>query len=126
MANQQFVVAELGIPISYDIRDFTGRPLDELKFVVHANLTRRHLDQFQKAEVAIKFGKLFRKIARERWTETKFTSETAREAGVKSGISRQPQVLDEANERLPPGDWPVLIMMKVMLSRPSQKGPPMT
>jgi hypothetical protein len=71
-------------------KDFTGRPLDELKFVVSANLTRRHLDEFQKAEIAIKFDKLFRKIARDKWLGTKFTSETAKEAGVKSGISRQP------------------------------------
>ena len=47
----------------------------------------------------MKFDKLFRKIARDRWVETKFTSETAREAGVKSGISRQPAVEKEANER---------------------------
>lgn len=50
---------------------------------------RRHLDEFQKAEIAIKFDKLFRKIARERWRQdTHFDSESGREAGVKSGISR--------------------------------------
>src|SRR5215469_11379385 len=74
---------ELGIPISYNTKDFTGRPLDELKFVVSANLTRRHLDEFQKAEVALKYDKLYRKIARDKWTESKFTSDSARAAGIK-------------------------------------------
>jgi len=95
---------ELGIPIDYNKRDFTGKPLEELKFVVHANLTRRHLDEFQKAEVAIKFDKLFRKIARDKWMDSKFTSDTAKEAGVKSGASRrgeQPQQQEATgNERL--------------------------
>ena len=69
--------------ISYDTKDFTGRPLDELKFVVSANLYRRHLDEFQRAEVAIKYDKLYRKIARERYESTLFDSESAREAAKK-------------------------------------------
>ena len=48
--------------------------------VISANLTRRHLDEFQKAEIPIRFDKLFRKIARDRWIDSKFTSETGREA----------------------------------------------
>jgi ParB-like chromosome segregation protein Spo0J len=46
---------EIGIPISYNTRDFTDKPLEELKFVVSSNLNRRHLDEFQKAHVAIKY-----------------------------------------------------------------------
>ena len=57
---------ELGLPVSYSIKDFTGRPLDELKYVLTVNLHRRLQDEFQRAEVAIKFDKLYRKIARER------------------------------------------------------------
>ena len=82
----------------FNTREFTGRPLDELKFVVSANLTRRHLDEFQKVEIAIRFDKLYRKIARDKWLDTKFTSETARDAGVKSGISRQQQDIGEGEE----------------------------
>jgi len=48
---------ELGIPVSYSIRDFTGKHLDELKYVVSVNLHRRHLDEFQR-EVAIKLQAL--------------------------------------------------------------------
>jgi ParB-like chromosome segregation protein Spo0J len=68
---------ELGFPVSYSIKDFTGRPLDELKYVVTVNLQRRHLDEFQRAEIAIKFDKLYRKIARERYEATLFSSEAA-------------------------------------------------
>ena len=74
---------ELGLPVSHSIKDFTGRPLDELKYVVTVNLHRRHLDEFQRAEVAIKFDKLYRKIARERYEATLFSSEAAREAARK-------------------------------------------
>jgi ParB-like nuclease domain len=63
---------ELGISISYETRDFTDRPLDELKFVVSSNLNRRHLDEFQKAHVAIKYDKLYRKISLDRYRATQF------------------------------------------------------
>ena len=55
--------------------------------LLSANLTRRHLDEFQKAEVAIKFHKLFRKIARDRWTETHFISESASPTGIDQMLS---------------------------------------
>ena len=42
---------ELGIPVSYSIKDFTNRPLDELT-------SRSDDDEFQRAEVAIKYDKL--------------------------------------------------------------------
>ncbi len=81
-------------------------PSHELKFVVSVNIPRRRPDEFQRAEVAIKFDKLFRKIAREKFRESHFTSETAREAGIKSGISRRQEEIDEAdnNERLASGE----------------------
>ena len=71
------------MPVSYSIKDFTGRPLDELKYVLTVNLHRRLQDEFQRAEVAIKFDKLYRKIARERYEATLFSSEAAREAARK-------------------------------------------
>lgn len=71
---------ELGIPVSYRIKDFTNRPLDELKYVVAVNLRRRHLDEFQRAEVAIKYDKLYKRIARERYEATQFNSKTAQAA----------------------------------------------
>ena len=74
---------ELGIPISYAKKDFTGKPLEELKYVVTVNLHRRHLDEFQKAEIALKYDKLFKKIARDRWEASKYTSETGGAAAEK-------------------------------------------
>ena len=71
---------ELGIPVSYSIKDFTGKPLDELKYVVSINLHRRHLDEFQRAEIALKYDKIYRKIARSRYDASHFTSETGRAA----------------------------------------------
>jgi hypothetical protein len=59
---------ELGIPVSYSI-----------KYVVSTNLHRRHLDEFQRAEIALKY-KLYRKIARSRYDASHFTSETGRAA----------------------------------------------
>ncbi len=60
---------KLGIPVSYSIKDFAGKPLDEIKYFVCVNLHRRHLDEFQRAEVAIKL---------ERYEAyTRFNNETA-------------------------------------------------
>jgi hypothetical protein len=42
--------AELDIPASCLKKDFTGRPLDEMMYVVSVNLYRRSLNDFQRAE----------------------------------------------------------------------------
>jgi hypothetical protein len=42
------------------------------------NINRRHLDDFQKAEVALRHDKLAQKIAAEHHEKTKFTSETGK------------------------------------------------
>jgi hypothetical protein len=78
---------ELGIPVSYSIKDFTGKPLDELKYLVSVNLHRRHLDEFQRAEIALKYDKLYRRIARDKWASTKYTSESGTEAASKRWAS---------------------------------------
>jgi len=38
---------ELGITASYNIKDFTDKPLEELRYVVAVNLHRRHLEMQQ-------------------------------------------------------------------------------
>ena len=57
--------------------------MEELAYVVSVNLHRRHLDEFQRAEIALKYDKLYKKIARDRWEATKFTSESGGEAASK-------------------------------------------
>ncbi|MGA9154478.1 MAG: hypothetical protein WBZ36_28165, partial [Candidatus Nitrosopolaris sp.] len=61
----------------------TGRPLDELRYVVTVNLHRRHLDEFQRAEIGLKWDKIARRIASGRKAASQFTSETGREAIMK-------------------------------------------
>lgn len=71
---------ELGLKASYNINDFTGKPLEELRYVVSVNLRRRHLDEFQRAEIALKMDRLARKIAEERKKATLFIHDSATEA----------------------------------------------
>jgi hypothetical protein len=74
---------ELGISATYKVEDFTDRPLDELRYVVTVNLHRRHLGEFQKAEIGLKWDKIARRRASERKAASQFTSETGREAVMK-------------------------------------------
>jgi hypothetical protein len=74
---------ELGIPISFSKKDFTNKPLEELDYVVSVNLDRRHLDEFQRAEIALKYDKLYKKIAKLAWANTVYNSETGAEAANK-------------------------------------------
>lgn len=71
---------ELGLKASYNINDFTGKPLEELRYVVSVHLHRRHLDEFQRAEIALKMDRLARKIAEERKKATLFIHDSATEA----------------------------------------------
>jgi hypothetical protein len=36
---------ELGFPATYNVKNFTGKPLEELRHVVSVNLHRRHQDE---------------------------------------------------------------------------------
>jgi tRNA G46 methylase TrmB len=74
---------ELGLDVTCDVKDFTDRPLDELRYVVTVNLHRRHLGEFQRAEIGLKWDKIARRIASERKAASQFTSETGREAVMK-------------------------------------------
>ena len=41
---------ELGIPLQYQIEEFEN-PLEEKRFVIEVNVNRRHLNDFQNAEL---------------------------------------------------------------------------
>jgi hypothetical protein len=88
--------SELGIEASYNIRDFTGREMDELKFVVSVNLHRRHLDEFQRAEIGLRFIELANEIAYKHWKERSFANpEMARKAANKRFGREMPPVEEE-------------------------------
>lgn len=74
---------ELRLPVTYSVKDFTGKPMEELKYVVAVNLHRRHLDQFQRAEIGLKMDKIARTIAKERQQASRFTAETGKAAAIK-------------------------------------------
>jgi len=77
------------------LETFGGAPIR-----VSVNIPRRHPDA-ERAEVAIKSSKLFRKIARDRWLDSQFNSETAWEAGIISQIKQHEKTdADTADERL--------------------------
>ena len=71
---------ELGLPVTYNVKNFTDMPVQELRYVLSVNLHGRHLDEFQRAEIGLKMDKIARQIAKERQAKTLFTSETGREA----------------------------------------------
>ena len=71
---------ELDIPISIYKIDFTGRPLDEMMYVVNVNLYRRNLNDFQRAEVGIRVEELRRKLGQQQQEASRFTPETSQEA----------------------------------------------
>lgn len=87
---------ELGIPAIYAVRDFTGKPIQELEFVVSVNLHRRHLDEFQKAEIGIKMRSMAQRI-----TNQRFTSETGHEAVSKRYKQMPPEPEPEDQEEEP-------------------------
>ena len=69
--------------------------------MVSVNLHRRHLDEFQRAEIAIKYNKLYKKIARDRWESSKFTTESGTEAINKRWEEEEPD--DDAPAELDGG-----------------------
>jgi len=71
---------ELGIPIRIDKKHFTGRPLDEMMYVVNVNLYRRSLNDFQRVEVGIRVEELRRKLGQHQQEASRFTPETSQEA----------------------------------------------
>jgi uncharacterized protein (DUF1015 family) len=72
--------AELGLRVSHRMKDFIGRSLDEMMYVVNVNLHRRNLNEFQRAEVWIRVEELRRKIAQQQHEATRFTPETSQMA----------------------------------------------
>ena len=71
---------ELDIRVRYLRKDFTGRPLDEMMYVVNVNLYRRHLNEFQRAEIGIRVEELRMEIAQKQQEGSRFTPETSQMA----------------------------------------------
>ena len=71
---------ELDLPVPHRVKDFTGRPLEEMMFVVNMNLYRRHLNEFQRAEIGIRVEELRREMAQKQQEGCRFTPETSQMA----------------------------------------------
>jgi hypothetical protein len=82
---------ELGITTICTVKDFRDKPIKELEFVVSVNVHRRHLDEFQKAEIGIKMRKIVERIEHH-----KFTSSTEARAAVNKRYKQMPS--DPASE----------------------------
>jgi hypothetical protein len=74
---------ELDIPFSYSVKDFTDKPQDELEYIMAVNLHRRHLNELQRAKIALKLKKKVNRIAAERKRASQFTKESGKEAAMK-------------------------------------------
>ena len=61
--NRYKICTKLGIPIKYEIKHFVS-PLEEKRFVIDSNLKRRHLIDFQKAELAYKLEGIYKEEAK--------------------------------------------------------------
>jgi ParB/Sulfiredoxin domain len=70
---------ELGIPLQYQIKEFDDA-FEEKKFVIEVNLNRRHLNEFQKAELGFLLEGLEGEMARKREADSRFDSQKAKAA----------------------------------------------
>ena len=64
--NRLRVCEELGIEPRFEVRDFSGDRLRESKFVIVANLRRRHLNDFQRIELSQPLLEIERDLAKQR------------------------------------------------------------
>jgi hypothetical protein len=70
---------ELEIPVQYSIIKFDD-PLEEKKFVIEVNLTRRHINDFERAEIGYTLERLEAEKAKRRQIQSRFNSATGKEA----------------------------------------------
>jgi len=66
--NRHKICQELQIPLKYEIKSFDSL-IDEKGFVIDVNLKRRHLNDFQKAELAYKLEAFEKEKAKQRQSE---------------------------------------------------------
>ena len=59
---------ELGIKPAIIVKQFENR-LQEKKFIIESNLSRRHLNEFQRIELQIKLESIESEIAKERMSD---------------------------------------------------------
>jgi len=63
--NRFKICQELQIAIKFEVKEFTN-PLLEKKFVIEANLRRRHLTKFQRAEMGMPLLEIEKELAKQR------------------------------------------------------------
>lgn len=62
---------ELGIPLQYHTKDVDD-PLEEKKFIIEANVNRRHLNEFQRAELGFLMEGIEGELAKKKQEESQF------------------------------------------------------
>lgn len=108
--NRFKICQELGIEPRTVVKDFINKLLEK-KFVIECNLKRRHLNDFQKAELAIPLLEIERELAKERMSqagkgvpnETTFrsTDKVSKQIGVsRNTFERAKKVIELAPEEL--------------------------
>lgn len=69
--------------------------MEELRYVVAVNLHRRHLDEFQKAQIGLTMEKIAREIAAKRQKALHYDSQTGADAANKMWYQQKPADSEE-------------------------------
>jgi 16S rRNA G966 N2-methylase RsmD len=77
--NRYRACKELAIPVQYSIKEFDD-PFEEKKFVIEVNLTRRHINDFKRAEIGYTLERIEAEKAKGRQIQSRFNSATGKEA----------------------------------------------
>lgn len=89
---------ELGIPVQYLIRKFDDA-LEEKRFVIEVNLTRRHINDFERAEIGYTLEGIEAEKAKLRQMQSRFNSATGKEAVTKRWKNtKQPSIRSASRE----------------------------
>jgi 16S rRNA G966 N2-methylase RsmD len=99
---------ELGIKCSYVVKEFENELLEKL-FVIDSNLKRRHLNSFQRAELALKEKPILEEIAKRQMLTGKSLDlnqsrvDTNKEIGKRIGLSKDTiRKVEKIQKKAPP------------------------
>ena len=76
--NRYRACKELGIAVQYYIKEFDD-PFEEKKFVIEVNVTRRHINDYKRAEIGYTLERIEAEKAKSRQIQSRFNSATGKE-----------------------------------------------